>query len=134
MIKRVLAIVLLYAALPLALNAQRTIHYNYDNAGNRSSRISMRATLIENPGVTVASAAAEENHVLRSGTDFRANQLYDYDFADVFSDTVMPVKVPVLSRPCQPYSFLSYDLALIDRRAGTYSRFLYYFENQEDRL
>ena len=52
MIKRVLAIVLLYAALPLALNAQRTIHYNYDNAGNRSSRISMRATLIENPGVT----------------------------------------------------------------------------------
>lgn len=50
MIKRVLAIVLLYAALPLALNAQRTIHYNYDNAGNRSSRISMRATLIENQG------------------------------------------------------------------------------------
>ncbi|MCX4337133.1 MAG: hypothetical protein OSJ42_08880 [Bacteroidales bacterium] len=69
MIKRVLAIVLLYAALPLALNAQRTIHYNYDNAGNRSSRISMRATLIENPGVTVASAAAEENNGLRSGTD-----------------------------------------------------------------
>lgn len=80
MIKRVLAIVLLYAALPLALNAQRTIHYNYDNAGNRSSRISMRATLVENPGVTVASAAAEENHGLRSGTAFRANQLYDYDF------------------------------------------------------
>lgn len=75
MIKRVLAIVLLYAALPLALNAQRTIHYNYDNAGNRSSRISMRATLVENPGVTVASAAAEENHGLRSVTAFRENQL-----------------------------------------------------------
>lgn len=94
----------------------------------------MRATLIENPGVTVASAAAEENHGLRSGTAFRANQLYDYDFADVFSDTVMPVKAPVLSRSCQPYSFVSYDLALIDRSAGAYSRFLYYFENQEDRL